>query len=319
LLKSFGHNIVNEGDIPLNNAGFLTAPPSAAELANVDVVLISRANNSGNYDDNAAEVDGWNAITTPIVSMNPQLARGGHATLGNNRWGWVNMEATVTVDNTASPTDYDPFPNPAHAFVAGRSTDVFFLGETIDYLNRDSTKYPAGSTTVANLTIAGAPTAAIVDIPAGSTLFTTAIGAPPAPLGGRRVLMQMVEYPDTHDVFRLTTNGGQILNQIINNITTPPIRPSMIAGDVNADGLVNITDFNIIRTNFGTAVDNRDDGDLSGDSFVDLIDARLWKSVAAPADVAGAVIPEPTGVALAMVGLMGAMAVRRMRYQSSEA
>jgi hypothetical protein len=310
LLKSFGHTIVNEGDIPINQADFRAAPPTPAQLQNVDVVLISRANNSGSFDDDAAEIAGWNAITTPIVSMNPQLARGGHATNGNNRWGWVNMEATTTVDNTAAPTDLDPFPNPAHPFVAGRSTDVFFLGETIDYLNRDSSKYPVGSTTVANITIAGAPTAAIVDIPAGSTLFTNGAGVVD-PLLGRRVLMQMVEYPDTHDVFRLTTNGGHILNQILNNITTPPTRPSMIAGDVNADGFVNLTDFNIIRTNFGITVDNRNQGDLSGDSFVDLVDARLWKSVAAPADVAVAVIPEPAAIAMAAFGILGVAALRR--------
>jgi hypothetical protein len=308
LLKSFGHTIVNEGDVAANRADFRAAPPTAAELAGVDAIVISRANNSGNYDDDAAEIAGWNAITKPIVSMNPQLARGGHATNGNNRWGWVNMEATTTTDNTAAVTDYDPFPNPAHPFVAGRSTDVFFLGETIDYLNRDSTKYPAGSTTVANMTIAAASFAAIVDIPAGSTLFTNGQGVVD-PLLGRRVLLQMIEYPDTHDVFQITTNGGQILNQIINSVTLTAA--SMPAGDVDGNGAVNIADFNLIRDNFGTTVTNRNLGDLTGDSFVDLEDYRLWKAVAAPADVAAAIIPEPAGLALATIAVAAAALRRR--------
>jgi hypothetical protein len=313
LLKSFGHTIVNEGDIPLNQADYRAAPPTEAELAGVDAIVISRANNSGNYDDNAAEIAGWNAITKPIVSMNPQLARGGHATLGNNRWGWVNMEATITTDNTAAATDYDPFPNPAHPFVAGRSTDVFFLGETIDFLNRDAATYPSGSTVVANMTINASPFAAIVDIPAGSTLFTNGQGVVD-PLLGRRVLVQMIEYPDTHDVFQITTNGGQILNQIINSVTLTAA--SMPAGDVDGNGAVNIADFNLIRDNFGTTVANRNLGDLSGDSFVDLEDYRLWKAVAAPADVALAFIPEPTGFALALTGIAAA-AIRRRRGSSN--
>jgi hypothetical protein len=308
LLKSFGHTIVNEGDIPLNQADYRAAPPTAAELAGVDAIVISRANNSGNYDDDAAEIAGWNAITKPIVSMNPQLARGGHATLGNNRWGWVNMEATTTTDNTAAATDYDAFPNPAHPFVAGRSTDVFFLGETIDYLNRDAFTYPSGSTVVANMTINGGSFAAIVDIPAGSTLFTNGQGVVD-PLLGRRVLLQMIEYPDTHDVFRITTNGGQILNQIINSVTLTAA--SMPAGDVDGNGAVNIADFNLIRDNFGTTVANRNLGDLTGDSFVDLEDYRLWKAVAAPADVATAFIPEPAGIFLALTGMAGAALRRR--------
>jgi hypothetical protein len=308
LLKSFGHTIVNEADVPLNQADYRAAPPTAAELANVDLILISRNNNSGDYDDSAAEIAGWNAITTPIISMNPQLARGGHATLGNNRWGWVNMDTTTTVDNQPAPTNYDPFPNAAHPFVAGRSTDVWHRGETIDYLNRDATAYPAGSTVVANITVGVNIAAAIVDIPAGSTLFTNGQGVVD-PLGGRRVLLQMVEYPDTHDVFRMTTNGGQILHQIINSVTLTAA--SMPQGDVDGNGVVNLADFTLIRNNFGTAVDNRNQGDLNGDSFVDLHDLRLWKAVAAPADIAAAGIPEPAGLALALSGAFAVLAARR--------
>jgi hypothetical protein len=316
LLKSFGHTIVNEADIPLNQAAFTAAAPTAAELDGVDAIVLSRNLNSGDYDDSAAETLSWNAIAKPIISMNPQLARGGHATLTNNRFGWVNMEATATTDNTAAATDYDAYPDPNHAFVTGRGTDMFFLGETIDYLNRDSTKFPPTAITVANMTIGGTPFAAIVDIPAGSTLFANAQGTPD-PLSGRRVLLQMIEYPDTHDVFSVTTNGGQIINQIINSVTANIA--STAPGDVNGDTFINIADFNLIKANFGTTVDNRNLGDLSGDSFVDLADYRLWKAVAAPADIAAAVIPEPTGLALALAGVASASALRRRRAPSSQA
>jgi hypothetical protein len=315
LLKSFGHTIVNEGDIRLDQADYRAVPPTAAELTNVDAIVLSRANNSGNFDDSPEEIAGWNAITKPIISMNPQLARGGSMAgdppapnLGNNRWGWVNMDTTTTVDNQPASTSYDPFPNPAHPFVAGRSTDVFFNGETIDYINRDGTAYPPQATVVANMTIGVNITAAIVDIPTGATLFTNGQGEI-NPLGGRRVLLQMIEYPDTHDVFRMTTNGGQILNQIINTVTMNA--GSMIAGDVDGNGSVNIADFNVIRNNYGMTVDNRNQGDLSGDSLVSLADLRLWKAVAAPADIAAAVIPEPASVALVLSGVAAVLAMRR--------
>jgi len=324
LLKSFGHTIVNEADIPLNQAAFTAAPPTAAELANVDAIIISRNANSGDYTNNAAETLGWNSIATPIISMNAQLARGGSQTQtlpnppvpanGNNRFGWINMELTTTVDNFGAgagqvlPTNFDAYSNPAHPFVAGRGTDVFFLNESMDYLNRDSTKAPPQATTVANMSISGVPFAAIVDIPAAATLFPNAQGVVD-PLAGRRVLFQMTEYPDTHDVFAITTNGGQILNQIINTVTLTAA--SMPPGDVDGNGVVNIADFNLIKTNFGTTVANRNLGDLSGDSFVDLVDYRLWKAVAAPADIAAAVIPEPTGAGLALAGLASIAALRR--------
>jgi hypothetical protein len=49
-------------------------------------------------------------------------------------------------------------------------------------------------------------------------------------------------------------------------------------GDVNADGLVDLVDYGIIRDHLGQ-VATRELGDLTGDSFVDLNDFRDWEEV----------------------------------------
>jgi hypothetical protein len=58
-------------------------PNKIAALDAADLVLISRATSSGNYDDSAEEIAAWNGITAPLLDLTAYLVR-------NNRWKWVN-------------------------------------------------------------------------------------------------------------------------------------------------------------------------------------------------------------------------------------
>lgn len=303
LLKGFGHTVVNEGSYQTAAGQFLNGVPTPAQLTGVDLILFSRAAVSTEYDDGTEPHD-WNSLSLPMIMMNSAFVRGGQATLGNNRWGWMN--ATDVPSGAIAPTDFDPYPTPTHPFVNGRTTSVFPPGQTIDYIN--SMDVPAGTTMVATLSVAGIQTPGILDMPAGTTLFTDAQGTV-TNLGGRRVFFQLYEYPDTTDVFAVSTNGGQIINQIINTLAP---QASSRAGDVDGDGDVDMTDFNMIKANFRTSVASRTMGDLTGDGFVDLADFRQWKDNDPLAGAgAGAAIPEPAALVLAACGLLGTMAIRR--------
>jgi T5SS/PEP-CTERM-associated repeat protein len=310
LLKGFGHTIVNEASVLNNTADFRAAPPTAAQLVGVDVVLFSRNNNSGDFTDTAGEAAAWNAITTPLVAMSPQILRGGVVGLANTaaRFGWVN--STTIIDNQPAPTNFDAFPDANHPFVAGRTTSVFPAGQSIDYFNFTANELPFGATLVATMTIGVNTFPSIVDIPANTVAFGDTNGNQ-AITAGRRVFLQMLEYPDTTDVFALSTNGGQILNQIITTVGGALSSPD---GDVDGDGDADINDFNIIKANWRTAVANRTMGDLNGDGFVDLVDFRIWKdNDPLRGEGASFGVPEPSSAALLLAGLATAAGLRRRR------
>lgn len=83
-------------------------------------------------------------------------------------------------------------------------------------------------------------------------------------------------------------------------------------GDVDNNGVVNLADYNIIRTNLEKPAAIFTNGDLNGDSYVDLNDFRRWRS-AAPPEVAALVgVPEPSTAVLGLCGaLLAAAGVRR--------
>jgi hypothetical protein len=98
-------------------------------------------------------------------------------------------------------------------------------------------------------------------------------------------------------------------------LTAPPGGP----GDVDNNGLVNLADYNIIRTNLEKPVTIFTSGDLNGDSYVDLNDFRRWRSAAPPAVAASVGIPEPSTAALSLCGaLLAAAGVRRREARRAE-
>ena len=90
------------------------------------------------------------------------------------------------------------------------------------------------------------------------------------------------------------------------------------AGDVNADGAVDINDFHIIRGNLFKTGQNDEQGDIAGaGGIVDFEDYREWKRFASAAAVAASVelianVPEPGSLALFATGTaLAAFASRR--------
>jgi hypothetical protein len=96
-------------------------PNKIAALNAADLVLISRATSSGNYDDSAEEIASWNAVTTPILNLTAYLVR-------NNRWKWVN-NATAT-STTVAPLLMAVDLN--HPVFAGVMLDQDGIAEVLD-------------------------------------------------------------------------------------------------------------------------------------------------------------------------------------------
>jgi hypothetical protein len=91
----------------------------------------------------------------------------------------------------------------------------------------------------------------------------------------------------------------------------PPIGASQ-PGDVDGDGDVDLADFAFIRDRFQQSAPPGEQGDLTRDGFVDFRDFRQWKNnFPFPADPAGAAIPEPSGMIVALAAVVAASAMRR--------
>jgi hypothetical protein len=214
-LTSLGHVVTTRAV----NAG---AVPTAAELAPIDLIIVSRNTTSGEYDDGTEPAD-WNALDKPLLLMAPHLAR-------NTHWGFINgLLASPANEDRPSPA-LNPYTNPSHPFVAGAGNDVYPTGSRIDFVG--ATEIPSGATLVATATatLAAGGTqdlAAIVDIPQGTTMFNSKGVA-----GDRRVFFLMNDYPDQGGVqWGLTPAGQQILGQIITEMTVPePGAAAALAG-----------------------------------------------------------------------------------------
>lgn len=106
-----------------------------AELNAADLVIISRATNSGAYDDGGSvggeqEETVWNSITAPMISMAPHLMR-------TSRWKWLNSGGTTTMD-----ADTMTIINPGNPVLDGLVVDVIdsradFVKEITDAGNGD--------------------------------------------------------------------------------------------------------------------------------------------------------------------------------------
>ena len=87
-------------------------------------------------------------------------------------------------------------------------------------------------------------------------------------------------------------------------------------GDFDGDGNVTTLDYDIMRANFltsGHAFD--EDGEVTGDGWVDLDDFRLFKDelFPGPASALGAAVPEPNAILLLLSAIPGWLLVTRRR------
>lgn len=72
-----------------------------------------------------------------------------------------------------------------------------------------------------------------------------------------------------------------------------------LPADFNMDGMVDLTDFNILKANFGSTMASSAEGDANMDGGVDLTDFNILK---ASFGQSGAAVPEPATVVLALLG-----------------
>jgi len=106
-------------------------------------------------------------------------------------------------------------------------------------------------------------------------------------------------------------------------------------GDVNLDGLVDFTDFRILRDDFGRLAQTFIQGDLTGDDQVTWSDVQLWKSSydtgfrssllglnltpepfnAVEWNAFVASVPEPSALAVMACAAVGLLRRRRRRYE----
>jgi hypothetical protein len=96
--------------------------------------------------------------------------------------------------------------------------------------------------------------------------------------------------------FRYAWDSGGTIDQVL----------SLLAGDANGDGQVNLDDFGILKENFGTGT-SRGQGDFNSDGKVDLTDFGILKDNFGSA----VAVPEPASWLLASLGLVGCLLVRR--------
>lgn len=109
-------------------------------------------------------------------------------------------------------------------------------------------------------------------------------------------------------VFEYATIEGDILPGVVQYGEIPVIEGGLPA-DFNKDGMVDLTDFNILKANFGQSDATMADGDANMDSIVDLSDFNILK---ASFGQSAAAVPEPSSLVLML--LAGSiLAVRRIR------
>lgn len=86
---------------------------------------------------------------------------------------------------------------------------------------------------------------------------------------------------------------------------------TIIPGDYNGDGAVDLVDFNILKVNFGGSDDVFAPGSSNEDGVIDLVDFNVLKG---NFGMSSAVVPEPSSLALAAAVAAGtAWALRRKR------
>ena len=83
-----------------------------------------------------------------------------------------------------------------------------------------------------------------------------------------------------------------------------------LVGDANLDGSVDVGDFNVWNSNQFTNTAAWCSGDFNADGSVDVGDFNLWNSNKfTSSDVSS--VPEPGGLSIMLVGLIGLVARRR--------
>jgi hypothetical protein len=115
----------------------------------------------------------------------------------------------------------------------------------------------------------------------------------------------------------LSTGGD---SRIDRDFTVALLGEPFVLGDVDGDGIGGEfpDDFNPIRDNFQQAATERSEGDIVRNGMVDFADFRQWKTAfiagggaLANVDLSSVAVPEPSSLALLVVGVLGVARRRR--------
>lgn len=88
------------------------------------------------------------------------------------------------------------------------------------------------------------------------------------------------------------------------------VKSTFLMGDANSDGKVDLTDFGVLKTNFGAGT-TFDQGDFNKDAKVDLTDFGILKTHFGKSGVAVAAVPEPSSLVMCGAGMLALLALRR--------
>jgi len=292
ILEGAGHTVTR---YELTAGGTL----DAARLDNFnseDLLILSRANNSGNFDPDTTI---WNEdVNTPILSLTPFVTR-------NNRMGWQVGNGLADLQ-VPSPVVAD---DPNHPFFTG----IEFAEDGVTTAEPYNVVIARGISSINDTLVDGATLIATspeldmgiaaAELPAGLTIPTdmgdnTLAGPRYFYAAGSRELGGV---PISSSTLDLTTTGRRMYFNMVNyalGATVPE------PGDFNADGTVDTTDFETLSDNLYGHLDGIvgfPHGDIDLDRDVDVADFGMFREMF-PAVVAQAQgIPEPSTVALLAV------------------
>ncbi len=177
---------------------------------------------------------------------------------------------------------------------------VDYYGRDTNYLNEDIRLRYFDSSGVEVIVL---PTSAQLSADAGQVLFTWDLDYQPD--------WEEILFPSYMDYGLLE---GTVASWDVATIC------SLHPGDANGDGIVNLSDLQILGDNWQSSIAAWSQGDFTGDGYVNLADLQIigdnWgfgtgSDVAFEEALAGVVIPEPH--ALAMLCVLGAAIIRRRR------
>jgi len=148
--------------------------------------------------------------------------------------------------------------------------------------------------------------------------------------GGNQTRTDNIDSGDDDTFYYFVAPQGQYITALTIDNTTSLARIAMddlgfivfhlIPGDANEDGVVNLSDFSILKANFGSP-GGWNQGDFNGDGNVNLADFTLlkanfgetnWPSVPAPTG-GGSIVPEPASAMLLVPAALAALRRRRPR------
>jgi hypothetical protein len=144
---------------------------------------------------------------------------------------------------------------------------------------------------------AGSVTGFAADAPFGTDIIAVGNSVPTDP--------NFDAFQGQIDELALYDLTGQSINDVSGKLTALASHFAAgqpgIPGDANKDGVVNVLDFNLISTNLFTTQTAGNGGDLDFNAIVNFADFRIWKN-AAPAELAGLFVPEPSFAPLLFLG-----------------